>query len=214
MKGCLGGCLGRAFALLILAGIIGAAWHFGPTLYEDARGVYAEPVPGPTPSLELAAAAEERVQGLLDGIHAEISLAAVELESLIHFRLADGWPDGVSLPTVSLRDDELHLGFRLAHERLPNLPELDGILGFLPDTVPVQLRGRVLALSGGEAALLVHRIDAASIPIPRRFFQPILDRVQPRQRADLPPEALFLPLPAGIRSARVDGDRLVLTRLP
>ncbi len=214
MNGCLGGCVGRAFALLLLVGIIGAAWHFGPSLYEEVRWDASAPAPVLDPTPELAADAEARILGLLDGTFEEISLAAVELESLIRFRMNEGWPEGVSPPTVAFRADELQLGVRLAHERLPRLPELDGILGFLPDTVPVQLRGRVLALSGGEAALLVNRIEAASIPIPRRFFEPILERVQPNGRADLPPEALFLPLPTGIRSARVDGDRLVLTRLP
>jgi hypothetical protein len=214
MNGCMGGCVSRAFALVLLLLLVGAAWRFGPDLYQEVRGGSGEELRATEPTPELAMEAEERVAGLLEGELEEISLAAVEIESLLRFRSPVPWPEGVSPPEVGLRDDELHLGIRLSRDRLPTLPELEGILGFLPDTVPVQLRGRVLAVGGGEAALLVHRVDASAIPIPRRFFPAILERVQPQRREDLPPEALALPLPGGIESARVAGDRLILTRRP
>jgi hypothetical protein len=212
MKGCLGGCLGRLAALVILAGIIGAAWQFGPDLYDDVRGAPEPPEDALVASQSLSDDAEARLVSLLDGTREEISLAGIELESLLRFRFAEAWPEGIAAPTVRLRDDELQLGVRISRDRLPSLPELETILSFLPDTVPVTLHGRVLALSGGDAALLVHRIEAASVPIPRRFFPAILERVQSGRRSDLPPEALHLPLPEAIGSARVEGDRLVLTR--
>lgn len=217
MNGCLGGCVGRAFALVLLVGLIVGAWRWGPDLLERVRtgpfvttSTEAEP-----PSEALAARAESQLQGLLDGREEIVALSAAELESLLHFRFPMDWPEGVSLPSVRLRDGELALELRLARDRIPSLPELEGILDFLPDTVPVQLRGRVLALGGGTAALLVHRIDASSVPIPRRFFPRILESIRGGSGpADLPPEALFLPLPAGIESIRVDEDRLVMTRKP
>jgi hypothetical protein len=210
--------MGRVLGLVLLAALGVVAWQWGPELLERARtGSFpagAATVTEP-PSEALAARAEGELQDLLSGREDVIMLSAAELESLLHFRFPMDWPDGVSPPSVRMRDGELALDLRLARERIPALPELDGVLDFLPDTVPVQLRGRVLTLGGGEAALLVHRIEASSIPIPRRFFPRILEGIRGGSGpADLPPEALFLPLPAGIESVRVDGEQLVLTRSP
>ncbi|TVP42339.1 MAG: hypothetical protein EA350_16405 [Gemmatimonadales bacterium] len=215
MNGCLGGCMGRILAVVLLAGLVFAAWKWGPDLLEGVRsGSFpTSAVESESPSEALAARAEGELQGLLDGREEVVRLSAAELESLLLFRFPMNWPDGVSHPSVRMRDGEMALELRLARERIPALPELEGILDFLPDTVPVQLRGRVLAVGGGNAALLVHRIDASSIPIPRRFFPRILESIRGGGApADLPPEALFLPLPPGIESIRVEGDHLVLTR--
>jgi hypothetical protein len=217
MNGCMGGCAGRVFALVLLVGIIVGAWRWGPDLMDRARSGSFTTGAGVSepPSEALAIRAEGELQGLLDGREETVRLSAAELESLLHFRFPMDWPDGVSLPSVRMRDGELVLDLRLARERIPALPELESVLDFLPDTVPVQLRGRVLTLGGGAAALLVHRIDASSIPIPRRFFPRILDGIRGGSApADLPPEALFLPLPPGIESIRVEEDRMVLTRIP
>jgi hypothetical protein len=218
MSGCMGGCLGRTLALLLLVGIGAVAWQWGPDLAAGARGLGMGLSAGnevaEEASEELAGEAERQLDGLLSGGLDVVSLSAAQLESLLRFRFPVAWPEGVSDPSVLLRDGDLLLGVRLARERLPALPELESVLAFLPDTVPVQLRGRVLALGGGEAALLVHRIDASSIPIPRRFFPRILEGVRGEARPDLPPEAFFLPLPPGIQSIRVEGERLILTRLP
>jgi hypothetical protein len=218
MSGCVGGCLGRTLALVLLAGIGLVAWQWGPELAAGVRGLGIGVPPGnealEAPSEELAGEAERQLEGLLAGGIDVVTLSGPELESLLRFRFPLAWPAGVSDPSVLLRDGELLLGLNLARERLPSLPELESVLAFLPDTVPVQLRGRVLALGGGEAALLVHRIEASSIPIPRRFFSRILEGVRGAAPPDLPPEAFFLPLPAGIQSIRVEGDRLILARLP
>lgn len=218
MSGCVGGCLGRTLALVLLVGIGLVAWQWGPDLAAGVRALGVGVSPGnnvlEAPSEELAGEAERQLEGLLAGGVDLVSLSGPELESLLRFRFPLALPDGVSHPSVLLQDGDLLLGVRLARERLPALPELESVLAFLPDTVPVQLRGRVLALGGGEAALLVHRIEASSIPIPRRFFPSILEGVRGAAPPDLPPEAFFLPLPSGIQSIRVEGDRLILARLP
>ncbi len=237
MKGCMGGCLGRAFGLLLLLGMGATIWIWGPELLEEGRvrsGAITERVPllegvlgdrirgsnrastpvADPPSPELAEVAERRIADFLEGEGggASLVLTGPELESLLRYRLPAAWPEGISDPSVILRDGELELGLRLVRERLPSLPELEGVLSFLPDTVPVGLRGRVLALGSGDAALLVHRVEASSIPIPRRFYPRILESVRGPAPPDLPPEALYLPLPGGIRSAVVEGDRLILDR--
>jgi hypothetical protein len=83
----------------------------------------------------------------------------------------------------------------------------------LPDTVPVEFRGVVVTLEGGRATFIVRRIDAAGVPIPRRFHAAIVEAVDPLRRPGLPAESIELPLPNGVQTLRVQDDRLVLTRV-
>jgi hypothetical protein len=215
MNGCFSGCLGRLLALLLLLVLVVLAWRWGPDAWERlSDSVGREETEAPRSSPGMAEAVVERLTELLEGdadTDVEMSFSGEEMESLLRYELVGYLPEGVSDPTVRIRDGEVTLGLRLAAERIPAIPELEQIRGFFPDTVPVQIRGRVLALEGSEAGFLVHRIDAAGLPIPRRFFPRILQGLTLVERPDLPPEAVAFPLPARIRTVRVEGDRLVLT---
>lgn len=215
MNGCFSGCLGRILALLLLAVLVIMAWRWGPDAWQrvsDSMGREGVEAPGSSPGM--AEAVVERLSELMEsepGAEVEVSFTGEELESLLRYELAHYLPEGTSDPTVRIRDGEVALGLRVAAERIPAIPELEQIRGFFPDTVLVQIRGRVLALEGPEAGFLVHRIDAAGLPIPRRFFPRILQGLVLVERPDLPPEAVAFPLPEGIRSVHLDGDRLILT---
>jgi len=207
MRGCFGGCLGRVAALVLLAVLIAAAWRFGPEIAER----FAWPGPaGEEPSVELAEAALDRLATLLEGDRDEVSLDAVELESLIRFTLAAQLPPGVEDPTVQIRDGEIRLGLLVPLELIPQVPELESVRSMLPDRVPVELRGALLTLDGGDAVFLVRRIDAVSVPIPRRFHAQIVETLDPRRSPSLPAEAITIPLPDGVRSLHLEGDRLVV----
>lgn len=211
MRGRTGGCLGRIAALLFLVVLVMAAWRFGPAVLDRIRS--GTPLPEAEPaSAELAEDAVDRYLRFQEGDGEEVRFTAPELESLVRFRLGDILPPGVSDPSVRIRDGEVWLGLRVARDRIPSISDMEPIAGILPDTVPVQIRGRLLAIEGGEGALVVHRIDASSIPIPRRFYSRILEAVHSGGRPGLPPEALPFPLPAGTRSIRAEGDHVVLSR--
>jgi hypothetical protein len=209
------GCVGRIIGVFLLAGVLWAAWTWGPGLAESrgwgsARGgVGGEPV-----SEALAERAAGRLAGLIDGSVSQATFSSEELESLARFRYADAWPLGVSDPGIHVQDGEIQLSLRVASEWIPVLPELESIRGILPDTVPLQLRGRILTLEGGDLSVMVHRIEAASVPIPRRLFGALLEPLRLTTRPGLPPEALLVPLPAGIRSARIEGASLIVERSP
>jgi hypothetical protein len=187
-----------------------AAWRWGPDLWDRVRG---EPPNGDAEvaSPELAEAAWARYEALARRGEGEIRLSGVELESILRFQLIERLPPGVSDPSIRIREGEVVLGLRVAAERIPAIPELESVRGILPDTVPVQLRGRLLTLAGGEVVLLVHRIDASAVPIPRRFFPRILEGLARGERTALPPEALPIPLPDEVGRVRVEGDFLVLS---
>jgi len=143
----------------------------------------------------------------------EIRLSAAEVESLLRYEWDRYLPNGVSDPTLRFRDGEVLLSVQVARDQLPSVPELENLRGLLPDPLPVQVRGRVLSLEGSEAGFLIHRIDAAGIPIPRTLFPRFLERLATgTRRPDLPPEAITVPLPPGIRSVGLEGDRMVVRR--
>lgn len=204
--------MGRSLLFVLLVGAGAAAVYWWPQPFGLVRAASEVPMASLTPpSEDLAQQAEEKLETILAGTPAEVTLSGPELESLLLYRFDDRWPRGVSSPSVRLSDGELLLGLHVTRDVLPALPDMEAVLAFLPDTVPVQLRGRVVALGSGDAALLVHRIDASSIPIPRRLFPLILSQVQGQQAVGVPPEALVLPLPQEVRALRIEGSSLILS---
>jgi hypothetical protein len=215
MNGCFSGCLGRLLLLLLLA--VGAvfAWRWGPDLRERweerAAGGPSEEAEPVTP--EVAVLAVARLSDLVEGGGGqEVSLSAGEVESLLRYSWDAYLPAGVTQPTLRFREGEVLLSVQVARDQLPAVPELENLRGLLPDPLPVQVRGRVLSLEGSEAGFLIHRIDAAGIPIPRALFPRFLEPLGSGGRPDLPPEAIVVPLPPGVRSVGLEGDRMVVRR--
>lgn len=208
MNGCAGGCLGRILALVLLAVAAAAAWRFGPDLAERVAEMRsADPVEA---SPALADRALERYAEVASGREERVALSGIELESILRFHLEGYLPRGVSDPEIRIRDGEVRVGVHVALELIPAVPELEGIRDVLPDPVPIDLWGLVVPLEGGRAGFIVRRVDAAGVPIPRRFHAAVASAVDPNRPADLPPEAIALPLPDGVRSITVVGDALVI----
>ena len=65
-----------------------------------------------------------------------------------------------------------------------------------------------------ESALLVHGVEASRIPIPRRLIPEILRAIGRVDRPGLPREALAVPLPAGLGSAYILSDSLIISPVP
>lgn len=210
-RGCAGGCLERVLALVVLAILLVAAWRFGPDVWERAVGVEEETSESEVePSPELADLALERFRRTIAGEAETSSFSALELESLLRYRAADHLPQGVTEPTVEIRDGELRLGAQVSVELLPRIPELERVRELLPDRVPVELRGLLLTLEGVGPVFLVQRIAAAGVPIPRRLHEEVLEGVRTGEGRGLPPEAIRLPLPVGIRTLRVQDGELII----
>lgn len=204
------GCLRRLAGLLLLAGLVWVAWGQGPAIrgwVEDRLGL--ERARG-EPSPELAERAMARYSDLIEGRLDEASFSQEEVESVLRYHLVGYLPPGSSAPTVRLEGSEASVGMAVALETLPRLPELEGIMEILPDTVQVIFRGLLLTLEGGGAVFLVRRIEAANVPLPRRLNARVVESLGLGGREHLPPATVEVPLPPGIRSAYIHGDRLVL----
>ena len=217
-SGCLKGCLGKAslVGLLVAAGFAG--WRWGPEFFPGMQGWFGEEeevVVEVLPSPELADATLDRFERFRRGeLGDQLSLSAVEIESVIRYSAPGMVPGGVSGVDVEFHDGVVRLTARVLVEAFPGLPNLDGILGFLPDTVSVSIEGALVPLDEDAIALVVHGVYASFIPVPLPdgMTPKILVALGRRSREGLPEDALPFSLPDGVRSVHVLRDRLILVR--
>lgn len=215
--GCLRSCVGRIVLLVLLLAAAYAGWRWGPAVFpriEEWLG--GEPHAGveePAPNPEVADSVVTRVQALREGEgRGEVRLEGREITSVLRYAVPGLVPRGVQEPVVSLRDGRVRVRARVALDAFPELPDLGPVLGMLPDTVDVELEASLMPFGREEAALLVHSVEASRIPLPRRMIPEILRAMGRSDRAGLPPEAITVPLPAGLSAAYVRSDTLILAR--
>jgi len=213
------GCVGRLLLLVLLLGVAYAGWRWGEAVFPRVESVLrsesGEEETPPTPAMAEAVLA--RVEALLAGGGGEeenIALDGPSVSAVVRYGGLGLLPPGMEEAAVRFRDGSVILSVRAALASFPAFPELGGIMEILPDTVPLQLRAFVVAFGEGETALRVDAIDASGIPLPRRTFPAILEALGRQERPGLPPEAVPLPLPRGLRTIYIRGDSLHLVREP
>jgi hypothetical protein len=207
----------RRFVLLVaLVGAAYAGFRWGPAVFprlEEVLGIggdHASLVAADQPTAELADSTLDRFERFRAGEGGDrLVLGGRELSSVLRFSLPGIIPPGVSEPIVRLEDGQVHLSARVAMAAFPKLPRLDNVVGILPDTVTVEIRGSLVPHDQRNLALLVDRISAARVPIPTRMVAEVLEGFGRGGRAGLGPDALPVPLPDGIRSVHVQRDSMV-----
>jgi len=186
-----------SLAVVMVLGVRG----FGP-------GQELVSAPGSEVSPESAGYAGLKMERL--GAGEEVRLSDAEVMSLLRYH-----PDfavvGFTEMDVFMAGDTLRLSARVPAERLPDLPELETLRLFLPDTVPLVFFGTIRPLEGGVIALEISTLEAMGMPIPARLHLPILSRLGLLGHPGLSGSAIPLSLPAGVTAARVELGQLVLT---
>jgi len=211
MLGGLRGCLGKLLVLGVVASVGLWAWWSYPDLIGRLRGMREPEAVEVVPSPELADATLDRFQAFQQSeAGSEMRLGDAELSSLVRYSLPGMVPPGIDEPTVRVRDGQINLGARVALAVLPDVPALREVLGLLPDTVPVEIRGTLAPFDSEHAALHVDRIEASKIPLPPRYTPEILNALGRTPVPGLPENALLVPLPRGLSAAYVLQDSLVL----
>lgn len=187
--------------VLLLAG--GALWWFRDALPLPGGGFATEVSP------EAAEDAEEKLLSLRPGGD-EIRLNSAELSSLLIYRRPEWAPESVRSPVVQMEGDTLRVAATIPTAGIPSHPDVDRIRGLLPDSARLEVAGGVRMLGGGRAALDVREVELAGIPIPERYYPPMLERFGRSGANDLQPNELDLPLPPGVSEVRVENGFLVL----
>lgn len=213
-RGCSRGCSVLVVSSLLVTGVAYAGFRWGDRVIPVVgEWLGREEAPaGPVPSPALAEATLDRLESLQNGTLGEdrLILGGVELSSVVRYSLPGIIPAGVQDPTVGFLDDNLLLRARVAVASFPDLPALNEVMGLLPDTVDIEMRGSLLPFGPRYAALHVERVEASRIPLPGRMVPGILSALGRRDQEGLPNDAMVIPLPNGIGSAYVENDHLIL----
>jgi hypothetical protein len=201
------GCLGRLLLLgLLLVGAI-VVWQNRDRLqraWDQARGHEAEASP------ELAAQADNKLASLGEnGGARRVALSGTELQSLIEYRWGGLLPQDVSAPRIRLGEGRVTLEGNVATARFGRIAELREIIAILPDTTALRAVGTLVPLDDGQAALEVHEVAVASVPIPARLIPTVLSRFPGAGDPGVPSNAVVFPLPPGISAVFVSGDSMV-----
>ncbi|MCG6956769.1 MAG: hypothetical protein LJF04_12340 [Gemmatimonadetes bacterium] len=208
-----------AFVALLLAAYAGFRWGgavfppmerwLGISAHTDSVAVAAPATDAP--SAEIADATLNRFERLRRGSGEDhLALSGTQLTSIVRFSLPGIVPPGVSAPTVGIDEGRVRLSARVALEAFPRLPHLDQLLGILPDTVPLEMEGALVPFDPQYMALLVDKVSASHVPIPKRMVADVLRGLGRQAPARLPPDALPVPIPRGVKSVYVQRDSLVL----
>jgi hypothetical protein len=206
----------RVVDLAILILVAYAGWKWGGLVFpglEARLGVGEVPaieVEGVGPSEERGAAALGRIEDFLEGGDDELALTGLELTSILRYGRPDLVPAGLQEPSVRLDEGRAYATADVSLSQFPALEELGPVTGILPDPVSLELQGSVMGFGDRSAALVVQGIQVAGVPLPRRLIPEVVRALRTNERPGLPDEALVVVLPAGIASAHVVGDRLVL----
>lgn len=206
----IGGCMKRVVALVVLLALLAGAWLFRDRLLTMLPGGGDGVENGPQPTLALAEAAGEKLDGLRTGEQARTALSAIELESLLLFRYRGVLPAFMDSTQIELVQDQLQLRARVPVDKLPSVDGLAEAAAFLPDTTELTVTGRLLPLESGRVAFAVDQVSAARFPLPSRLVPGALTRLGRVDEPGLPPDAMALPLPSGVTSAYIRRDSLVL----
>lgn len=203
--------MGAAILLLLGAGTY-AGWRWGgDALFGRGGWTGSRPDAGAVATPELAEAARSDIEAFQkDPDATRMTLGASELASLLRYSAPGVLPEGVTPPGIAFESDRLRLWGRVVAGAFPPVPEVERIVGVLPDTVPVEVTGAILPYEAGGAALRVERIRLAGIPLPRSLTPRLLEVLGRRDRPGLPRDAMHVPLPAGVASAYIFSDSLVL----
>ncbi|MGW8267290.1 MAG: hypothetical protein ACWGSQ_13065 [Longimicrobiales bacterium] len=210
--------VGKILFLLAVLSVALVGWRWGPFIVASVRE-WAGLVQGPeleeaAPSAALADSVLAQVQEFRQGEGGQMALEGREVTSVLRYSLPGLIPSGVEDLRVAFEDGRVRLSAEVVLASFPELPDLGPVLGILPDTLDVVVRASLVPFGEEESALLVHGVEASRIPIPRRLIPEILRAVGRVDRPGLPPEALAVPLPAGVRSAYILTDSLIISSPP
>lgn len=227
MGGCLKGCLGRIVTVVALLVAVVVGWRYAPDDWrqrvDDLRAqvveIAGDVTDGANGGAEESAATPALAEATLDRVERfragsapddELTLGADEVSSVVRYAFPGILPQGLTDPSVSMRDGRITLSARVARDAFPEIPSLEDVVGLLPDTVPIRMAGSLGPRDRSSATLYVDDVQAARVPLPDRFIPEILRALGREDRDGLPPHAMVVPLPQGLQAVWVRRDSLVL----
>lgn len=197
------GCLTVAVALIL------AGWFYRAEITEWGRGLLGDEVVATEPSPELAERAEEKLAGLLAGeADDEVRLSETELQSYVRYRLASRFPEGVTEPSLDLRDSVVHLSAALDLVRLGETSQAAANLRrFMGDSARVNTELHPRVQARGLGGLRILSLQAGLVPVPPMFIPQILAQAGFETEEG---RTVVFPIPVEVREIWIEDEEIVL----
>lgn len=146
----------------------------------------------------------------------ELRFEADEITAVLRHAMPGVVPAGLIEPRVRLEDGMVRVVARIASASFPGAKLLTPLLGVLPDTLDVEIRGSVVRDRGG-LAFRIERVSAEHVPVPESVVASVVSSIvrSPETDRDLhegEPPTVHVAWPRGVSRLYVSGDRLVLER--
>lgn len=182
---------------------------------EDAV-LWADAPPAPQATPELAARVMDRLQHFRAGTSGpRLSLDSDDVTALLRHGLPGVLPSGLIDPVVTFDGDRVRVDARIVAADFVGRASLASVLGALPDTLRVDLRGR---LNGGGEYLSfeVDEAHAGPVPLPAAAVAAIASKLTessgPRMASTGDEPTFGIRRPSGFAAVDVRNGRLELRR--
>ena len=206
----------RMFLVVVVALAGYAGWNWGHTVFprvgEEPGIGQAARVTGAPVAPETAARATAKIEQFRGSENPELRLESSEVSSLLRYSIPGILPGGVVDPSVSFAEDRIEVSARVLPAGIPDLPQLGGILGLLPDTVEVLVVGALLPSSEKGTLFLIEGIELQGWPVPRRSLPEILSALGRKAQPGVSASAVLVPALWGLKGAHIADGGLVLVR--
>lgn len=207
--------LGAVVATAVLAVVLVGTPSPGPRSSTGGRDAGGPRAPDATP--ELAARTVDRLQLFRTGnAGRRLALTDDEITALLRHAMPGVLPSGIRDPVVRLASGTVLVEARLVSADFVGSGLLASVLGALPDTLDVDLRGR-LSSSHDGLVLTVEDARASGVPLPGGAVAAIAraltdDSGEGATSLGGERASLSMRWPDGVAHAAVVGDRLLLDR--
>lgn len=204
-----------AVVLGVVLGAVGLRTMTAPSGSEPGKE-FADVLVAPEATPELASRAMDRLELFRAGnAGLRLSLGSDDVTALLRHGFPGVLPAGVADPRVTFVGDRLRVEARVATAEFPGSPRLASALGALPDTVAVDLLGRLVS-ARGHVRFEVQEARAGPIPVPLAVVSAIARELvqapETRMASSNEDPAFVLRQPRGFSTVEVANGRLVLRR--
>ncbi len=182
---------------------------------EDPRP-WADVAPAPEATPELAAGVMDRLQLFRSGMSGpRLSLGSDDVTALLRHGLPGVLPVGLIDPVVTFEGDRVRVDARLVAADFVGRAPLASVLGALPDTIHVHLRGRLNG-RGDYLSFEVDEAHAGPVPLPATVVAAIATEIGESSGARMASAGgdptFGIRRPTGFAAADVRNGRLELRR--
>ena len=194
--------------LVFLLALVVTGWIFREDIEAWLANVGGGDVAMSEPSAEAARGLEARLRALAaGGVGGETRFTEVELQSYVEYGVAPQLPDGITMPSLEVRDSTVAVSARVDFTRLGVAADAAATLGrMFGDSALVAAEVAPEVGAAGEGRLRIVSLRAGVIPVP-----PLLLGVAGQQLGlRMDGRTVLFDIPAAVTGIRIEDGEIVL----